>query len=133
MRITGQWFAPVSGIYLAGCGLYALIGFPLDDVWHRLFGQDVTLWGPTHLMLIGGAGLATIASAILASVGLRARGIEEHVPDDGPALLVCNHVSYMDALLISATVPRPIRFVMYWKIFRTPGFGWVFRAAKARP
>ena len=30
-------------------------GFPLDDVWHRLFGQDVTLWGPTHLMLIGGA------------------------------------------------------------------------------
>ncbi|HKY56603.1 MAG TPA: hypothetical protein VJL80_01010 [Aeromicrobium sp.] len=60
VRITGQWFAPVSGIYLAGCGLYALIGFPLDDVWHRLFGQDVTLWGPTHLMLIGGAGLSTL-------------------------------------------------------------------------
>ena len=55
------------------------------------------------------------------------------MPDDGPALLVCNHVSYMDALLISATVPRPIRFVMYWKIFRTPGFGWIFRAAKAIP
>ncbi|KFN49208.1 MFS transporter [Arenimonas composti] len=64
---------------------------------------------------------------------LRAEGTEEHVPDDGPALLVCNHVSYMDALLISATVPRPIRFVMYWKIFNTPGFGWVFRAAKAIP
>jgi 1-acyl-sn-glycerol-3-phosphate acyltransferase len=64
---------------------------------------------------------------------LRAHGIEEHVPDDGAALLVCNHVSYMDALLISATVPRPVRFVMYWKIFRTPGFGWIFRAAKAIP
>ena len=37
-------------------GAFALIGFPLDDVWHRIFGQDVTLWGPTHLMLIGGAG-----------------------------------------------------------------------------
>ena len=60
VRITGTWFAPVSGIYLAGCGLYALLGFPLDDVWHRLFGQDVTLWGPTHLMLIGGAGLSTL-------------------------------------------------------------------------
>ena len=60
VRITSRWFAPVSGIYLAGCGLYALIGFPLDDVWHRLFGQDVTLWGPTHLMLIGGAGLSTL-------------------------------------------------------------------------
>jgi hypothetical protein len=60
VRITSTWFAPVSGVYLAGCGLYALIGFPLDDVWHRLFGQDVTLWGPTHLMLIGGAGLSTL-------------------------------------------------------------------------
>lgn len=64
---------------------------------------------------------------------LRSQGVEEHVPDQGAALLVCNHVSYMDALIISATVPRPIRFVMYWKIFRTPGFGWIFRAAKAIP
>ena len=65
VRITGTWFAPVSAIYLAGCGLYALIGFPLDDVWHRLFGQDVTLWGPTHLMLIGGAGLSTLGIILL--------------------------------------------------------------------
>ena len=40
---------------MTAAGGFALIGFPLDDVWHRLFGQDVTLWGPTHLMLIGGA------------------------------------------------------------------------------
>jgi hypothetical protein len=65
VRITGNWYAPVSGVYLAGCGLYALIGFPLDDVWHRLFGQDVTLWGPTHLMLIGGAGLSTLGIILL--------------------------------------------------------------------
>jgi hypothetical protein len=65
VRITRDWYAPVSGLYLAGCGLYALIGFPLDDVWHRLFGQDVTLWGPTHLMLIGGAGLSTIGIILL--------------------------------------------------------------------
>ena len=64
---------------------------------------------------------------------VRGTGTEDHVPDDGPALLVCNHVSYMDALIISATVPRPIRFVMYYKIFRTPGFAWMFRAAKAIP
>jgi hypothetical protein len=65
VRITRHWYAPVSGVYLAGCGLYALIGFPLDDVWHRLFGQDVTLWGPTHLMLIGGAGLSTLGIILL--------------------------------------------------------------------
>lgn len=65
VRITRTWYAPVGGILLAGAGLYALIGFPLDDVWHRIFGQDVTLWGPTHLMLIGGAGLSLIGVLLL--------------------------------------------------------------------
>ncbi|MGI9085924.1 MAG: hypothetical protein ACR2FE_11660 [Aeromicrobium sp.] len=65
VRITRHWYAPVSGIFIAACGLYALIGFPLDDVWHRLFGQDVTLWGPTHIMLIGGAGLSTAGIILL--------------------------------------------------------------------
>ncbi|HEV2607388.1 MAG TPA: 1-acyl-sn-glycerol-3-phosphate acyltransferase, partial [Xanthomonadaceae bacterium] len=63
---------------------------------------------------------------------LRVHGIE-NIPDDGPALLVCNHVSYLDALLISGAVPRPARFVMYYRIFNTPGAGWVFRAARAIP
>lgn len=65
VRITRTWHAPVGGILLAGAGLYALIGFPLDDVWHRIFGQDVTLWGPTHLMLIGGAGFSLIGVLLL--------------------------------------------------------------------
>ncbi len=64
---------------------------------------------------------------------LRIEGIEEHVPDEGPALLVCNHVSFMDALLIGGAVPRPVRFVMYYKIFRTPGLNWLFRTAGAIP
>ncbi len=51
---------------LAVCGLIALAGFPLDDIWHRLFGQDVTLWGPTHIQMVGGAGLATLAIWTLA-------------------------------------------------------------------
>lgn len=65
VRITRTWYAPVGGILLAGAGLYALIGFPLDDVWHRIFGQDVTLWGPTHLMLIGGAGFSLVGVLLL--------------------------------------------------------------------
>ncbi|MEO7478126.1 MAG: MFS transporter [Lysobacteraceae bacterium] len=63
---------------------------------------------------------------------LRVQGVE-NIPDEGPALLVCNHVSYLDALLISSAVPRPARFVMYYKIFNTPGAGWVFKAARAIP
>ncbi len=64
---------------------------------------------------------------------VRIEGVEENVPDEGAALLVCNHVSYMDPLAISAAVPRPIRFVMYYKIFNVPGMNWVFRAYRAIP
>ncbi|MEG0183718.1 MAG: MFS transporter [Stenotrophomonas sp.] len=64
---------------------------------------------------------------------LRPHGIETHVPDEGAALLVCNHVSYMDALILSATIPRPVRFVMYYKIFNIPVMRWIFRTAKAIP
>jgi 1-acyl-sn-glycerol-3-phosphate acyltransferase len=61
------------------------------------------------------------------------QGVEAYVPDEGPALLVCNHVSYMDPIILSSTIPRPIRFVMYYKIFNTPGLSWVFKAARAIP
>lgn len=63
---------------------------------------------------------------------LRARGID-HVPEEGPALVVCNHVSYMDALLLAASIPRPVRFVMYYRIFNVPGLRWIFRTARAIP
>src|SRR3954452_22103859 len=65
VRISDDWYAPLGGCLIAACGTFALIGFPLDDVWHRLFGQDVTLWGPTHLMLIGGAAMTLIGLAVL--------------------------------------------------------------------
>lgn len=55
------------------------------------------------------------------------------VPDEGPALLVCNHVSYADALIVMGAVRRPIRFVMYYKIFRIPVLSWIFRTAGAIP
>jgi 1-acyl-sn-glycerol-3-phosphate acyltransferase len=57
----------------------------------------------------------------------------ERIPVEGPAVLVCNHVSYVDAIVIGAASPRPIRFVMDHRIFRTPFLGWIFRTAKAIP
>jgi hypothetical protein len=65
VQISRDWYAPLGGLVLLATSSFALLGFPLDDFWHRLFGQDVTLWGPTHLMLIGGAGLSLIGHAIL--------------------------------------------------------------------
>ncbi len=72
VRLQHDWYAPLGAVLMTACAGFALAGFPLDDVWHRLFGQDVTLWGPTHLMLIGGASLATLAAAILIAEGARA-------------------------------------------------------------
>ena len=86
VRITKDWYAPVGGFLMAGCGLYALTGFPLDDVWHRIFGQDVTLWGPTHLMMIGGAGFSTISALLLEYEGDRAMGADK--PKDGVFLKI---------------------------------------------
>jgi 1-acyl-sn-glycerol-3-phosphate acyltransferase len=63
---------------------------------------------------------------------VRTQGLER-IPDEGPAVLVCNHVSFVDALILMGSVRRPVRFVMYYKIFRTPALGIVFRAAKAIP
>jgi 1-acyl-sn-glycerol-3-phosphate acyltransferase len=57
----------------------------------------------------------------------------ERIPEEGAAVLVCNHVSYLDAVVIMAESPRPIRFVMDHRIFRSPFAGWLFRHAKAIP
>ena len=58
---------------------------------------------------------------------------DQNIPLKGPALLVCNHVSFVDAILIMAASPRPIRFLMDHRIFRMPVLGWLFRLGKAIP
>ena len=55
----------------------------------------------------------------------------EKVPEQGPALLVCNHVSFVDALIIAGCIRRPVRFVMYHKIYNLPILNFIFRTAKA--
>ena len=57
----------------------------------------------------------------------------ERIPDEGPAIIVCNHVSFVDALVISAACQRPIRFVMDHRIFRLPVISFVFRTGRAIP
>ena len=57
----------------------------------------------------------------------------ERVPDDGPAVIVCNHVSYVDALVITAACRRPIRWVMDHRIFRIPFLSFFFRTVRAIP
>jgi len=63
---------------------------------------------------------------------VRQQGLDA-IPEEGPAVLVCNHVSFVDALLIAGAVRRPVRFVMYYKIFRIPVLNFIFRTAGAVP
>src|SRR3954462_15979477 len=97
VRITRTWYAPVGGVLMAGCGMYALLGFPLDAIWHRLFGQDVTLWGPTHLMMIGGAGFATLSAIMLNDEGLKAMG--DDVPTGGIGFKVVQYLGFGGILI----------------------------------
>jgi 1-acyl-sn-glycerol-3-phosphate acyltransferase len=58
---------------------------------------------------------------------------DEHIPTQGAAILVCNHVSFIDPVLLMAASPRPIRFIMDHRIFAMPVLGWFFKLAKAIP
>lgn len=57
----------------------------------------------------------------------------EHIPDEGAAVVVCNHVSFVDALVLASCSRRPVRFVMYYKIFAMPVISFIFRTSKAIP
>lgn len=63
---------------------------------------------------------------------VKVRGLE-HIPEHGPALIVCNHVSFMDPLVIGGSVRRPVRFVMDHNIFKIPVLSFIFRTAGAIP
>ncbi len=63
---------------------------------------------------------------------LRVVGIDT-VPAEGPAVLVCNHVSYVDALILGTACHRPVRFVMWWRIFENPWLRWMFTTLRAIP
>jgi 1-acyl-sn-glycerol-3-phosphate acyltransferase len=56
-----------------------------------------------------------------------------NIPTTGAAILVCNHVSFIDPVLLMAASPRPIRFIMDHRIFAMPVLGWFFKLAKAIP
>lgn len=78
--------------------------------------------------------LLRFAAWTLANVLYRLRVVgREHIPREGPAVLVANHVSFVDWLLIAAACPRPVRFVMYHRYFEVPFLKFLFRDAKVIP
>src|SRR4051812_10820272 len=96
-RLAPGWWAPLGALMILVCGTLSLIAFPLDDVWHRIFGQDVTLWGPTHLLLFGGASFSILGIWVLQIEAARTRGAD--LPRS-TRLQRLSHASLAGALLI---------------------------------
>jgi hypothetical protein len=97
IRLPNGWWAPLGAIMVITCGAVSLIAFPLDDIWHRLFGQDVTLWGPTHLLLIGGASFSILGQWVLDVEGHRASKGEAR---EGSVWVYVRNVSLVGSLLV---------------------------------
>ncbi len=95
-----------------------------------LLNAAVTLW----IFLLVPEFLVRFTGWLLISALYRVRvtGLAR-VPEEGPAVLVCNHVSFVDALILMGSIRRPLRFVMYYRIFQVPLLRTLFRAAKAIP
>ena len=117
---------------LGGVALQQLLGWSIPQVFLALAVASalVAAWiftiVPEFLMRFLGWLLVRLLYR------LRTRGTD-YIPDEGAALLVGNHVSYMDAIVLAATIPRPARFVMYWKIYNVPVLKWIFKATGAIP
>jgi hypothetical protein len=97
IRLPNGWWAPLGAVVVITCGAVSLLAFPLDDVWHRLFGQDVTLWGPTHLLLIGGASFSILGQWILDVEGHRA---SKGKARQGSPFVYVRNVSLVGSLLV---------------------------------
>src|SRR3954451_7501273 len=97
VRLPNGWWAPLGSIMIMTCGAVSLLAFPLDDVWHRLFGQDVTLWGPTHLLLIGGASFSILGQWVLDVEGGKAA---KNPAREGSPFMWVRNVSLVGSLLV---------------------------------
>ena len=87
-----------------------------------------------YIFLIVPEYLLRFVAFVLTRIVYRFRVVnDERIPTAGAAVLVCNHVSFVDAVLLMAASPRPIRFLMDAQIFKTPVLGWMFKLAKAIP
>ena len=75
VHLPGRLQCSLGAVLVLLCGSISLAGFPLDDLWHNAFGQDVTLWSPTHIQMIGGASLTTLATWVLIEEGRRRGGV----------------------------------------------------------
>jgi 1-acyl-sn-glycerol-3-phosphate acyltransferase len=120
----------VASAFIVGALLKAGCTIPQIFLLTALVNVVVTV----YIFLLVPEYLLRFAAWVLSRLVYRYRVTgSEHIPPDGPAVLVSNHVSFIDAVLLMAASPRPIRFIMDYRIFQVPVLGWLFRLAKCIP
>jgi 1-acyl-sn-glycerol-3-phosphate acyltransferase len=118
--------ASMFGLMLSRLGMSAAEIFAVDALLNVVVAVYIFTLVPEFLM--------RFITWVLVNTLYRVRADgAQHIPEEGAALLVCNHVSFVDPLLLMANLRRPVRFVMYYKIFNIPLLSFVFRTAKAIP
>lgn len=107
-------------------------GFSIPQLFLALAALNVLVAGYIYSLLP--EFLLRFFAWILVSLFYRIRlDGAENIPQHGPAVVVCNHVSFMDPIILSGCIRRPMRFVMYYKIFEIPLLKFFFRNMKAIP
>ena len=128
-NILNALFMIVSSL---GAGAMLGAGFSVPEVFlatallNVVVGAYIFLLVPEYLLRF----IAFLLSRLVYRFDVQG---DVHLPTSGAAIVVCNHVSYVDALLLMAASPRPLRFIMDHRIFAVPVLGWLFRLAKAIP
>jgi 1-acyl-sn-glycerol-3-phosphate acyltransferase len=128
-NILNSLFMIVSAV---GVGVLLGAGFTIPQVFlitgllNAIVAFYIFMLVPEYLLRF----IAFIATRLVYRFKIRG---DENIPTQGAAILVCNHVSFVDAVLLMAASPRPIRFIMDAQIFRVPVLGWLFKLGKAIP
>ncbi|MDX1572209.1 MAG: MFS transporter [Xanthomonadales bacterium] len=132
--IAGANVLNAAAMVLAGVYSVVMLSVGLSVIEVLLTTAVLNIAVALYIYLLAPEFLLRFAAWVLVNTVYRihVRDLEK-IPEEGPALLVCNHVSFVDALVIGGSIRRPVRFVMYYKIFNWPILRGLFRAAKTIP
>jgi len=126
----------INAIFMVTASLMSIailqLGFSVPELFLVLAALNVVV--AIYIYTLLPEFLLRFMAWILINVFYRVRPVGlENIPQTGPAVVVCNHVSYMDPILLSGSIRRPMRFVMYYKIFDIPLLRFFFKNMKAIP
>ena len=126
----------LNALLMVIAGIFAIVCFALGNTIQSLFVIVAILNAVIGLFIFNRVPeftLQLVAWILMHTIYRIGKHDLHHIPQEGPAVLACNHVSFVDPVVIGAVCPRPMRFVMYHKIYNTPVAKHFFRNAGAIP